>query len=580
MISDADLDRVLRSWLSEGGAERAPDPHVRAALATAAGTRQRRPLLPLGRIGRDGDRWMPIMLAALLLVVLGLGVGIGTGLLRPTPPSPPTPPDAGVPASPRFGAWGLDLEVPVGWTLAQATCCELLRFEGPGAGESLSIAHDSPSHATVCRPGCTGIDLPQYLPWSAGATVDALAARIGDLVDTGTWVRDDTVPGLLEGRRLDVTIAAGTRTDVRQVYVIGVNGHAVVAVTWVQSAAAFDGRLLDRTLASLELRPQAGYAVGDLVPFADAVLGYALSVPDTWSMTDQPLVGGLPASGVRRFGPGRLEVSVGDPWGELGPGIPSLDDLDATLGAGAPGFVRHDSGSTDLGGDPARWSEVTFRASDGRPLRSHRVYALHDGLPVVLSFNITDGTIAREAIDAIVDSFRFTTTTAAGTVKLATPGAGVELALPPGWQAEPGAAPGVLHVRHGGQELTVTRGDERGAIWTCDVPVGRREACREVTATSLEALAGAIAPDPGDDRVVRPPGLSRPLVMRDSVVLDGEPAIALQREWYGGPNGGAAALAYVIAFHDGRPYIVRAWSTRGASPIDLGAVINGFRFTE
>src|SRR5262245_39947728 len=97
MISDADLDRVLATWLAQGS-ERAPDADVTAALARVGVTSQRRGVL--GRLpasARPSLRdWRWLAVAALLILTVAAIVLVGSGTVRlasvePDRARPPVP---------------------------------------------------------------------------------------------------------------------------------------------------------------------------------------------------------------------------------------------------------------------------------------------------------------------------------------------------------------------------------------------------------------------------------------------------------------------------------------------------------
>jgi hypothetical protein len=149
----------------------------------------------------------------------------------------------------------------------------------------------------------------------------------------------------------------------------------------------------------------------------------------------------------------------------------------------------------------------------------------------------------------------------------------VELGLSNEWQLSP-VLDGVLIA--GLQQLTVTVGDAKGRIVTCERPAGPWELCREVRAQTLDELADAVQPAPIADHGVGPPS-----GVRDAGTLDGEPSVVTRIQAYEYPARSGQMLAYIAAMHAGRPYLVRIWTSanelrRGT----LESIIAGFRFTD
>ena len=65
----------------------------------------------------------------------------------------------------------------------------------------------------------------------------------------------------------------------------------------------------------------------------------------------------------------------------------------------------------------------------------------------------------------------------------------------------------------------------------------------------------------------------------DSVTLDGEPAVVLRMAGYQYPAKGGQEVAFILAMHRGRPFIVRAWTEAGSLRY-LSSLIAGFRFVD
>ena len=113
-----------------------------------------------------------------------------------------------------------------------------------------------------------------------------------------------------------------------------------------------------------------------------------------------------------------------------------------------------------------------------------------------------------------------------------------------------------------------------GSILRGDVPAGPWDQCERVTVATLEDLAAAVMAAPIDDHGVGPP-VSR----RTDGTLDGEPSAVVRTQAYEYPAQSAQEVAYVVAMHEGRPYILRYWTSKNELP-DLESVIAGFRFVD
>jgi hypothetical protein len=122
--------------------------------------------------------------------------------------------------------------------------------------------------------------------------------------------------------------------------------------------------------------------------------------------------------------------------------------------------------------------------------------------------------------------------------------------------------------------MTVRVGGDDGSIVTCDKPAAPWELCREVTVETLDELVSAVLPAPIADHGVGPP-----TGRTERGTLDGEPSIVVRIQAYEYPARSGQEVVYVVAFHDGRPYVVRIRTTAN-EVAELDAVIAGFRFLD
>ena len=139
-----------------------------------------------------------------------------------------------------------------------------------------------------------------------------------------------------------------------------------------------------------------------------------------------------------------------------------------------------------------------------------------------------------------------------------------ELVLPPFWR-DAGHEPWVTVFESGNAlNISVTTGDAAGGIWVCrwsefssaDIP------CAISQATTTKELARAIH-----------------IGTYDEITLDGERALVAFAESYEYPARGGQYLAFVVAVHDGRPYVIRLLNRRDRT-FHLDEVLAGFRFTD
>ncbi len=581
MIRDAELDRILTGWLSEGP-EGAPADDVAAALATVATTPQRRRWngqsgwrlwtrsLPRTRLG--------LLAAALLILLAAVAIGVGTGLIRlPSwlqDTTPPVPSEATL-RPVRIEDWPVELAVPATWAQVQVPCCEIRHFSGSAPEGHLSVGHESPYDTGVCSPECQRIDLPATIPYSAEAQLDALKASVAAIAGSASWtpLDSDVLPQIDGGVRLETTGQVTDGRVWRRVYIVGLRERNVVAIAWSQPDDQFDGALLTSVLASIELTPAPVYSDGDLVrpPPSGSQGSFFIPVPGLWVTSDQPSLDGSPMSGVTRFAEGRVLVSIGDREGTLGwcdvecrqlAGQTTLDALERSIREG------RDLGpatSITLGGEPAR----AMGTDD--PVTRRYVVAIHKGRPVALMIDVGDWDVAPGIIDEMIAGFAFTDPVAEPVDQVFTVLDGrATLGLSDVWKPLPGRENEFVWRN---QRLSLRVGDADGSILTCELPVADWELCRDVTATDLADLVTAVQPAKTAEHGAPPEP------RQDTISLGGEPSVVIRLSGYEYPARGGQEVVYIVAMHDGRPYILRLRTTADKVR-DLQSVIEGFQFVD
>ena len=114
----------------------------------------------------------------------------------------------------------------------------------------------------------------------------------------------------------------------------------------------------------------------------------------------------------------------------------------------------------------------------------------------------------------------------------------------------------------------------RVGIVTCAGPAGPWELCRRVRVATLDELAAAVQPARIPDH-----GVPAPEARVSDAMLDGELAVVVQIQAYEHPARGGQELAYIVAMHDGRPYLLRIHTSRDKLQ-DLELIIAAFRFVD
>lgn len=571
MISDVELDRVLRAWLREGG-ERAPESDVAAALAVIAMTRQRRrpwhAWIRAGRSRRPAGALILMTAVALILAAIAAAIVVGSVLIRPSPE--PTTPQLRAMAIPD---WPVAISIPIAWHEIEAPCCDYRHFAGADPEGHLSIGHESPYRTTICSPECEDIEVPATIPYAAASQLDALRAGVEAIAGSTDWefLPPDALPQIDGASRLETVATDASGRAWRRVHIVGLRERNLVSIAWSQPADTFDPALLAAVLDRTDLGVAPRYGDGDLVdPWSEP--DFALPIPGLWLDVEQPTAGGRLLSGVRRFADGRVVVSIGSAEGTLGwcdpdcltiDGLRSLDDLERAI-----------RGQRDLG--PA--SAVTL---DGEPARSmgsadpverRYVVAMHDQRPVAILIDVGDWAVAPGIIDAMVAGFAFSDPApAAIDQRFIVADGRMELGLSSDWEA---VANRDNLFAWGAQRLTVQVGDDDGSISPCGQPAGPWESCETIAPTSLQELADAVAPRPIADH-----GIGPPTAVVDEHRIDGEPALVIRIQAYEHPARGGQEVVYVVAMHAGRPYLLRIRTTDDRV-VGVGTLIAGVRFLD
>jgi hypothetical protein len=447
MTGQMEVDRVLRSWLSDG-AEHAPERQILVALERIDTTAQRRPLA-LPRLGHaPGEVRSPLplaigLMAVVVLAALGIGLGMRTGLIRlPGPqPAPTTVPHDWDDRTVRpisNPEDGYKLLLPSQWEEVSAPrvngepAAGIRRFRAPsGSNRALTISIGEPNGTVrICDPSCreverqlsldilqeTLISSPEATDWREvhGDTVIGGEAARFERPNTGGIIWDAAHPtfqhffALHDGRPV---VLSFDYWPIRR--------GAIEAVTMRDIVDSFRFLELDTDFSDPDSLVQVS-SPGD---------GYQLTIPADWIEAPVPSLDSEPAPGVRRFESGTdhpygaLTISVGKPDGTFVVCNPTCREAnDVTSLVDLRKAIRdletvvHDTprgpieahptssvvrGAITWGGEAAEFQRP--QAVGDRQGAAYHIYALHDGRPVLISFGLTS--YARVA--EIIESFRF-----------------------------------------------------------------------------------------------------------------------------------------------------------------------------
>jgi hypothetical protein len=334
-----------------------------------------------------------------------------------------------------------------------------------------------------------------------------------------------------------------------------------------------------------------------MVIFSNPRDGYELVVPEQWEVGAEPDFG-EPLQGVVRFGRaanrdyGALTVSIGSPDGRFylctaglcGETVArTLDELQALV-VSVPEVLSdkelHEL--TELGGEPARIEKMRMSGIVGGPALFYSVFALHDGRPVVLSFDhysIRYGYLSTREIHQIVASFRFLDTGPEPSVSqepgeaafqtLTFPVAGFALEAPAGWWTREESAEFVRFGGPGG-EVEVRRADENGRIRALSPP----GILRFVIADSVADLRGIVLAEYKFKW-----GSRQPLVVEVPIAIDGIDATRMVIRPPEGIIAGPGTSHFVLLVRDGRAMILE-WVPDFTSAEIFHEVVATFRFLD
>ncbi|HEV7200121.1 MAG TPA: hypothetical protein VGO32_04885 [Candidatus Limnocylindria bacterium] len=332
--------------------------------------------------------------------------------------------------------------------------------------------------------------------------------------------------------------------------------------------------------------------------------GYELTLPARWTPDD--FFSNPP--GTMRFGAahsdgdpsgfGALTVSIGSTDGTVYDCAPSLcrpivattiDELDAavendSIVVETPMITTVDVDVT-LDGEPARLEYVTFAGGlIEQGAQFHHLFAIHNGRPVVLSFDKYAYGLGQESndigwVEALIQGFRFlnrhegpspnpddSDQTTWKTVELAN--AGFTVAIPSDWVVDAGDDPAVVTLRGTSGSVRVRAGDQSGHISMCLTLAP----CQLVEARSMDDLIRVVR---GEYRVH---WLSEYNLTDERVIVDGVDAARVTLSPRGGISGPGTSR-YLVFVRDERAVILE-WRPTFSGTGLWNEIISGLRFID
>ncbi len=155
------------------------------------------------------------------------------------------------------------------------------------------------------------------------------------------------------------------------------------------------------------------------------------------------------------------------------------------------------------------------------------------------------------------------------------PDGSFQIRLPDAWALDRGPDPAVLYLTRGNIDLSLRAGNADGEVVTCDAGKGPWEECKTSTATTLAELQRDVTLTNTPEEGVAPEG-----PFERAAMLDGDSARIEEISAYEHPARGGEWVSYVMAVHDGRPFVIRLWSPTSALGTAVAEVLEGFEFDD
>jgi hypothetical protein len=465
--TDSELDGLLSRYLTEGP-ETPPDRIVENAMRQVATTRQEGTAVL--RLWAWASSSPAVAAAVVVALVLGLGLILVPALVgdrnpQPGPSGPPPPateaPLVTSPSPSEFVTFssaddGYEILIPSGWDEVPSEYPDARTWAGEDGELMISYGTSifDGGEVTVCAP-----PLPDYVTcgtdeYGYSIPYDPEVDGVGP-ISMEVWLDrcDGGCPVAMSEVVLDGEAAEMDRaviSDRQLTYVGTFHDRRPIILYWSEPIELADVERIEEMLASFRFLEAASPAPfvdpTELVRFGGQELGYEVLLPRVWVESADS-----PAAGVTTFGSGRgaatrgspaLTISLGDRDGSITVcqarceqvEATTLEEIEAVLVSvmeapdpEPPGFPRLVHGDVSLGGEPGRFERPDYlrrgdpEDADLRPRMSggnclgcpdmrYQLYVLHDGRPLLLTFDFW--TVAFEAISfdyfrQIIESFRF-----------------------------------------------------------------------------------------------------------------------------------------------------------------------------
>ncbi|HEY8170039.1 MAG TPA: hypothetical protein VIH24_02935 [Candidatus Limnocylindria bacterium] len=615
MTSKTDTDLIIAAWLSEG-AEQAPDRRSRLALDEIATTPQRRPRAWPGSTDEPAANRLRLLafMAATVVLAVTLGVAFRAGFIGvPSRSAIPVPSATATTSEADLETFVADdgsfeIRLPDVWrrdvgpdpsaTYLRTATFELSIRAGDADGSLVTCDDGAGPWETCKRVTPTSLD---ELAEEVGLT----SAEEGGAIPVGPVRSSTTLGG--EPARVERIEAyeAPARGAESVTYITAMHeGRPYILRLWFPGADPGDV-VLDVVVAGFQFLaadaapspPQIEQpeAVEGLRTFLDPNGSFEIRLPDDWSAT----VGEDSSALYLTRGALSMSIRAGDGGGEVrtcdrGAGgwetcesvvVADLEELDASIGLADDGqaFQGPLEWSITLDGEPATIHWIVT-STNGRLSAVQYVAAMHEGRPYVMRitgsqrFRETPYGMAVGFDSELLDGFSFLPVRAPsqsegsnGFRTFTAADASFQIRLPEAWTLDRGPGRDTLYLANGTDRLLARAGDAEGKVLTCDEAQGPWEECLTSTPRTLTEL--------GRDVTLQATSTSTDPTRSDAT-LGGETARIEAIEAAELPASGGQWVSYVIAMHEGRPFVIRLWSPGAPLDDDVAEVIDGFAFLD
>jgi hypothetical protein len=455
-MTEQELDDLLGVWMS-GGITLPADRVTQRAMQAVAATPQDGAALrgAYGAFRRAPRVWTAIA-ASLLLLAIGLLLAQDRVGNEPSPTPAPSLPELTLSSTQDEG---YELLIPTSWSEVASGFPDARHWVGSD-GE-LMISYGSSifdgGRVTLCTPplgdrdSCTRIENGYSIPLKP--TDHTGVVRFEGYLDrcNGACPITSTDVQLGSEPAGEFRLVMGER---QLTYASGFHDYRPIILAWSEPAGASNPALVQKMLDSFRfIGPNSEASNAPfvdptrLVPFVDDNAGFQILMPASWASNTRQFLNGTAAyPGVRKFGSDgtssgiqALTISVGQTDGSISlcqvvcrqVVVTTLDELDDALVSVPQDFVSavgpETHGELLLGTDMGRFEKPGYQNPAGIPYglgpisqpvanclgcpwMLYHAYAIHQGRPVVVSFDFWNIAFERISVDYVVrmlESFRW-----------------------------------------------------------------------------------------------------------------------------------------------------------------------------